>query len=106
MAANVMRKGRCRLAFLKALPLSALLALSWSWGETAGYRSARSEAAELVAASSGPQPGGVSPNRPPSPAERARNADDPSFDRQIVDPAPEAVPAKLGRNAISVVIAW
>lgn len=41
MAANVARKGRCIAPFLKALPLTALLAVSWSCGEFTGYLTGR-----------------------------------------------------------------
>jgi hypothetical protein len=37
MARNVVRKRRCVGAFLKALPLTSLLTVSWSVGELAGY---------------------------------------------------------------------
>jgi hypothetical protein len=41
MAANVIRKGRCRGPFLRALPLTILLAVAWSLGELAGYWTGR-----------------------------------------------------------------
>ncbi len=37
MAVNVMKKRRCVGAFLRALPLTAILTMSWSLGELAGY---------------------------------------------------------------------
>jgi hypothetical protein len=37
MMRNVLRKGRCRREFLRALPLTALLSVCWSLGEMAGY---------------------------------------------------------------------
>ncbi|MGH7665461.1 MAG: hypothetical protein ACRENI_14410 [Gemmatimonadaceae bacterium] len=37
MLRTVLRKGRCRGAFLRALPLTALLTASWSLGELTGY---------------------------------------------------------------------
>ncbi|MCW5976877.1 MAG: hypothetical protein KIT09_02310 [Bryobacteraceae bacterium] len=37
MTLDVMKKGRLRGAFLKALPLTVLLSVSWSAGELAGY---------------------------------------------------------------------
>ncbi|MFN2431810.1 MAG: hypothetical protein ABR599_03155 [Gemmatimonadota bacterium] len=39
MIRNVLRRGRCRGAFAKALPLTALLTASWSAGELIGYLS-------------------------------------------------------------------
>ena len=39
MALTVARKRRCRGAFLRALPLTALLVTAWSIGELAGYLS-------------------------------------------------------------------
>jgi hypothetical protein len=40
MAANVARKGRLGGAFMRALPLTAMLTVSWSLGELVGYLSA------------------------------------------------------------------
>ena len=40
MAVNVMKKRRCTSAFLKALPLTAMLIVSWSLGEFMGYLTA------------------------------------------------------------------
>jgi hypothetical protein len=37
MTVNVMKKGRCVGAFLKAFPLTVLLTVSWSLGELVGY---------------------------------------------------------------------
>ncbi|MBI3950389.1 MAG: glycosyltransferase [Acidobacteria bacterium] len=41
MAVNVMKKGRCVGAFLKAFPLTTMLTASWSLGELIGYLTAR-----------------------------------------------------------------
>jgi hypothetical protein len=41
MTMSVMKKGRCVSAYLKALPLTAMLAVSWSTGELIGYLSVR-----------------------------------------------------------------
>jgi hypothetical protein len=41
MAANVARKGRLGGAFVRALPLTAMLTVSWSLGELVGYVTAR-----------------------------------------------------------------
>lgn len=41
MTINVLKKGRCVGAFLKALPLTILLTLSWSLGEAVGYMTGR-----------------------------------------------------------------
>jgi hypothetical protein len=45
MLVTVTKKGRALGAFLRALPLTALLSLSWSWGELIGYLSGRSYSA-------------------------------------------------------------
>lgn len=37
MTRTVLGKGRCRVAFLKAFPLTAALTVAWSWGELIGY---------------------------------------------------------------------
>jgi hypothetical protein len=44
MARNVQRKGRCRGAFVRAFPLTALLTAAWCWGELIGYLSGRTGA--------------------------------------------------------------
>jgi len=41
LAAGVFRKRRCRLAFLRALPLTLLQLISWSCGEWTGYATGR-----------------------------------------------------------------
>ena len=41
MAANVARKGRLGGAFVRALPLTAMLTVSWSLGELVGYVTGR-----------------------------------------------------------------
>ncbi len=43
MSMLAVRKGRTVGAFLKALPLTALLVTSWSWGELLGYLTGRSD---------------------------------------------------------------
>jgi len=58
MTLSVMKKGRCVSAFLKALPLTAMLALSWSLGELIGYLTSRGDrfgtpAREAIAHSAG-----------------------------------------------------
>jgi hypothetical protein len=53
MTANVMRKRRCRRAFIRALPLTLLLAASWSAGEMAGYLRSRGRRSS---SSKGPRP--------------------------------------------------
>jgi Glycosyl transferase family 2 len=45
MTMSVTKKGRCRGAFLKALPLTALLTVSWSLGELLGYLTAYTDRA-------------------------------------------------------------
>lgn len=45
MTVNVVKKGRCVGPFLKAVPLTAMLTVSWSLGELAGYLTARSSGA-------------------------------------------------------------
>jgi hypothetical protein len=45
MGSTVLRKGRSTGAFLKALPLTALLLLAWSGGELTGYLTGRSSGA-------------------------------------------------------------
>ena len=42
MTVNVVKKGRCIGAFVKAFPLTSLLTISWSFGELTGYITARS----------------------------------------------------------------
>jgi hypothetical protein len=42
MTARVLKRGRCVAAFLRALPLTAILTVSWSCGELVGYVTARS----------------------------------------------------------------
>ncbi len=42
MAVNVIKKGRCVSVFLKVLPLTLLLTISWSLGELVGYITAKS----------------------------------------------------------------
>ena len=51
MTITVMKKGRCVAAFFRALPFTALLTLSWSFGEFIGYltRGAHSRKRGLVA---------------------------------------------------------
>jgi hypothetical protein len=44
MAANVARKRRLGGAFVRALPLTAMLTVSWSLGELVGYVTARAGA--------------------------------------------------------------
>jgi hypothetical protein len=41
MTANVVKKGRSVGPFLRALPYTVLLTVSWSWGEFAGYVTGR-----------------------------------------------------------------
>jgi hypothetical protein len=45
MTMSVAKKGRCLGAFLKALPLTALLTVSWSLGELLGYLTAHTDRA-------------------------------------------------------------
>ena len=49
MAANVLKKRRCIGAFLKALPLTATLTVSWSSGELAGYLTGRANSSGAAA---------------------------------------------------------
>jgi len=44
------KKRRTLAAFLKALPLTAALTLSWSWGEFVGYVTGRANASGAQAA--------------------------------------------------------
>jgi len=44
------KKQRTLAAFLKALPLTVVLTLAWSWGEFVGYVTARANAAGAQAA--------------------------------------------------------
>jgi hypothetical protein len=48
MASNVLRKRRHRGAFLRAFPLTAVLTVSWSLGELAGYVTRRARGAPSV----------------------------------------------------------
>jgi hypothetical protein len=41
MTGNALKKRRCRTAFFKSLPLTALLTVGWSWGEFTGYLTGR-----------------------------------------------------------------
>jgi hypothetical protein len=43
MSRNVLKKGRCRLSFAKAFPLTVLLTICWSVGEFMGYVTARAQ---------------------------------------------------------------
>ncbi|MCI0591197.1 MAG: hypothetical protein L0Y67_06305 [Gammaproteobacteria bacterium] len=49
MTVNIAKKGRCIGAFLKALPLTAMLTVSWSLGELVGYVTARARKADASA---------------------------------------------------------
>jgi Glycosyl transferase family 2 len=49
MAANVLKKRRCIGAFLKALPLTAALTVSWSLGELTGYLTGRANSSGAAA---------------------------------------------------------
>jgi len=46
MALMVWKKRRTLAAFMKALPLTAILTLSWSWGEFVGYMSGRTSSGD------------------------------------------------------------
>ena len=56
MAMSVRKKGRCMGAFVKALPLTAMLTLIWSCGEFMGYLTARPSGANVGKCSKSRQP--------------------------------------------------
>lgn len=46
MTRNVVKKRRCIAAFFKALPVTVLLTVSWSWGELLGYLTSRARSSD------------------------------------------------------------
>lgn len=56
MARNVVQKRRCVAPFARSFPLTALLTLSWSWGELIGYLTGRAGPTDAGRAEAAPGP--------------------------------------------------